>query len=235
MMVPLLTLLLALGSAPCPDPVACTPDITAEMDEGDGLINLGRVTNDLYRSGQPIKRSGVDGYRKLQQMGIRTVINLRTLPGTELQAITELNSNTADPSRRIYFLHLPVNPFSSDLGYLNGRLETILKAIEQAPKPVLVHCRYGQDRTGFIVAVYQMLHCGFTLDKALHAMELCHYKPHFGARHFMNFLEWWEKYRLPFLLRERRGADAPPAGTPGAPELSVPTPTAPPPPSGARP
>lgn len=226
MLSPLMALLLALGAVPCPEPAACTPDITAEMDEGNGLINLGRVSEELYRSGQPIKRSGVNGYRTLQQMGIRTVISLRTLPGTELQIITELNAKTADPSKRIYFLHLPINPFSTDLSYLNGRLETILKAMERAPKPVLVHCRYGQDRTGFVVAVYQMLHCGFSLDKALKAMELCHYKPHLGARHFMNFLDWWAKYRLPVLLRERPGAAAPPAGTPDSPEPSVPAPPA---------
>jgi len=234
MLSPLLTLLLTLGSAPCAEPAACTPDITADLDEGNGLINLGRVSDDLYRSGQPIRRSGVDGYRTLQQMGIRTVINLRTFPGTELQAITELNSKTADPSKRIYFLHLPINPFSSDLTYLNVRLETIMKAIEQAPKPILIHCRYGQDRTGFIIATYQMLHCGFTLGKTVQAMELCHYKPHFGARHFMNFLEWWAKYRLPVLLRERQPKGAPPAGTPDAPEPSAPTPSAPPPPPASR-
>lgn len=234
MLSPLLALLLAAGQVSCPEPVACTPDITAELDEGDGLINLGQVSGELYRSGQPIKRSGVNGYRTLQQMGIRTVINLRTLPGTELQTITELNSETADPSRRIYFLHLPINPFSSDLAYLNNRLETIMKAIERAPKPVLVHCRYGQDRTGFVVAVYQMLHCGFSLEKAVHAMELCHYKPHFGARHFMTFLEWWAKYRLPVLLRERPGAAAPPAGIPDSPGPSAPTPSAPPPPPTVR-
>jgi protein tyrosine phosphatase (PTP) superfamily phosphohydrolase (DUF442 family) len=234
MLSPLLALLLA-AVPPCLEPAACTPDITAEMDEGDGLINLGKVSDDLYRSGQPIKRSGVDGYRTLQRMGIRTVINLRTLPGTELTVIAELNARTADPSRRIYFLHLPINPFSTDVAYLNARLETILKAIEQAPKPVLVHCRYGQDRTGFVVAVYQMLHCGFSLEKALRAMELCHYKPHLGARHFRNFLEWWTKYRLPVLLRERGAAATPPDGTPGSPASSGPAPPTPPPGPAVRP
>jgi|GEM_PF-1714695 len=234
MLLPLLPLLLSLAAAPCLEPSACTPDITAEMDEGDGLINFGKVSDDLYRSGQPIKRSGVDGYRTLQRMGIRTVISLRTLPGMEFQTILDLNSKTPDPSKRIYFLHLPINPFSTDLAYLNGRLETILKAIERAPKPVLIHCRYGQDRTGFVVAVVQMLHCGFTLEKALQAMALCHYKPHLGARHFMNFLEWWTKYRLPVLLRERHEAGPGPAGTPDPHGLSAPAPPAPPPFPGGR-
>jgi protein tyrosine/serine phosphatase len=194
-----LLLLMPQPSVLCAEPVPCTADITAEMDEGDGLINFGRVSEELWRSGQPIKKGQADGYRRLQQLGVKTIIDLRTLNGMEFQNIADLNRGTPEISRRIYYIHLPINPFSTDVDYLNQRLETIMKAIRNSPKPVLVHCRYGQDRTGFVVAVYQMLYCGFTYEKALKSMELCHYRPHLGAKHFTKFLDWWVRFRLPVL------------------------------------
>ena len=202
-----LWLLLFLTPQPpvqCAEPVPCTADITADMDEGDGLINFGRVSEDLWRSGQPIKKGHVDGYRRLQQLGVKTIIDLRTYSGTEFQNIATLNRETSESSKRIYFIHLPINPYSTDVEYLNKRIETVMQAIRNSPKPVLVHCRYGQDRTGFVVAVYQMLYCGFTYEQALKSMELCHYRPHLGAKHFTKFLDWWTRYRLPILKEKEK-------------------------------
>lgn len=33
--------------------------------------------------------------------------------------------------------------------------------------PVLVHCRHGHERTGFIIAVYRMRYCGWNIDQAV--------------------------------------------------------------------
>jgi len=192
-----LGLLLSVTPVQCAEPVPCTADFTEDMDEGDGLINFGRVSEELWRAGKPIKKGQADGFRRLQQLGAKTIIDLRTFSGMEFQDITELNNRTVPSAKRIYYIHLPINPFSADIDYLNQRIETIMKAIRNSPKPVLVHCRYGQDRTGFVVAVYQMLYCGFTYEQALKSMELCHYRPHLGAKHFTKFLDWWVRYRLP--------------------------------------
>ena len=197
-----LSLLLSVPPLRCADPAPCTADFTAEMDEGDGLINFGKVSDELYRSGQPVHNREVDGYKRLQQLGIRTVIDLRTFSGMEPEIIRELNVLTPQLSKRIYYLHLSIDPFSSDVDYLNGRIDTLLTAIRNSPKPVLVHCKYGQERTAFVVALYQMVACGFTYDQALKNMELCHYRPYLGGRHFTKFLEWWVRYRLPE-LREK--------------------------------
>ena len=41
----------------------------------EGVINLYRISDELYRSGQP----DAEGFTELEQMGIRTVLNLREL------------------------------------------------------------------------------------------------------------------------------------------------------------
>ena len=36
-------------------------------------------------------------------------------------------------------------------------IEAILKLLRNAPKPVLVHCWHGSDRTGIVVAAYRII------------------------------------------------------------------------------
>ena len=38
------------------------------------------------------------------------------------------------------------------------------------PKPVLIHCRHGSDRTGLIVALYRILYQNWTKEDALEEM-----------------------------------------------------------------
>ncbi len=61
-----------------------------------------------------------------------------------------------------------------------------LCAIENAEKPVLVHCLHGSDRTGGVVAAYRMID-GWTKEKALEEFQL----KHFGcnSKWFPNILE----------------------------------------------
>lgn len=104
----------------------------------EGLPNLFQVSPELYRSAQPDET----GMRNAKAMGIKTVLSLRTEKddpklsrGTGLHleqvGITTWNIHDAD-------------------------LVTALKIIHTAPKPVLVHCRHGADRTGLVMALYRM-------------------------------------------------------------------------------
>ena len=71
---------------------------------------------------------------------------------------------------QIYFTGIP-----------QAALEYILTLIEQSPKPLLVHCEHGEDRTGLVIAAYRVRHCGWAKDAAIE--EALKY----GYRKWLNF------------------------------------------------
>jgi tyrosine-protein phosphatase SIW14 len=103
------------------------------------LGNLFQVAPDLYRAEQPGKSAVAD----LKALGIKTFMNLREYHADSdhfAQAgFTLLRHSMAAGSVRAEDLII------------------VLRQIHQAPKPVLVHCWHGSDRTGFVVAGYRLV------------------------------------------------------------------------------
>jgi tyrosine-protein phosphatase SIW14 len=65
-------------------------------------------------------------------------------------------------------------------GIIPAKLDGILTVIATAPKPVLLHCQHGQDRTGLIVACYRVKVSGWTKQAAwAEALK-------FGYRNWLN-------------------------------------------------
>jgi protein tyrosine/serine phosphatase len=139
---------LALGLALCAAP-GC-----ARVLYNFGEIAPGRI----YRSAQP---SPLFLRWLTQNHGIRTLINLRgETPGFEshyaarhgLRLISFDLSATAPPSQAdvARFLQVVSDPEN---------------------QPVLVHCRAGVDRTGYMLALYRIEREGWTAERALHEMN----------------------------------------------------------------
>jgi protein tyrosine/serine phosphatase len=60
-------------------------------------------------------------------------------------------------------------------------LDTIVQTIVVLPKPVLLHCEHGEDRTGLAVAAYRVVVSGWTKDEAMdEALK-------FGYRNWLNY------------------------------------------------
>jgi len=55
--------------------------------------------------------------------------------------------------------------------HLDEHVANVLAIIQAAPKPVLVSCRAGVDRTGIIAAAYRVLVEGVSMEKAIADME----------------------------------------------------------------
>ncbi len=111
--------------------------------------NFHRVSKDLYRSGQP---DDEDGFSEVEDLGIRSVLNLR-----------EYHNDTDDA--RHTRLHLMAYPVAAGK-VTEADVENCLRLLQHAPKPVLVHCWHGSDRTGIIVAAYRIVYQGWSVEAA---------------------------------------------------------------------
>jgi protein tyrosine/serine phosphatase len=115
----------------------------------DGLYNLYKIDNDLYRAEQPdmVNMSTLENY------GIKTIINLRHIK----------NDNHESKNTKLDLIHVRINTWT--ISY--DEIVKSLKAINKAKKPVLIHCLHGSDRTGCIVAAYRMANNEWTKDDAI--------------------------------------------------------------------
>lgn len=113
------------------------------------LRNFFRVNDNLYRGAQPAAK----GMAELKALGIKSVINLRSLHSDkdeigDLGLIEHrIKSGAGDPEdgEIVRFLQLAVDP---------------------ANQPVFVHCAYGSDRTGLMIAMYRIAVEGWSNEAA---------------------------------------------------------------------
>ncbi|MDO5470941.1 MAG: tyrosine-protein phosphatase [Akkermansia sp.] len=139
---------LPFGCAVAQQPADPAPPLPAEQLTLEGVENLHRVSSTLYRSGQPTPA----GFTNLQTLGVRSVLNLR-----------EYHKDTR--KARHTNLHLMAYPVAA--GEVTAAdVENCLKLIADAPKPVLVHCWHGSDRTGIIVAAWRIIYENCSVEDA---------------------------------------------------------------------
>ncbi|SIQ63660.1 dual specificity protein phosphatase family protein [Maribacter ulvicola] len=115
----------------------------------DNFHNLYKLNDSLYRSEQPSKK----GMRELQAMGIQSIVNLRR-QATDEKKIKGLHINLE---------RIPLKASTIDF----DDVFNALNSIQQAKKPVLVHCWHGSDRTGVIVAASRMVFDNWSKEKAI--------------------------------------------------------------------
>ena len=119
------------------------------------LPNLHLVNMTIFRGAQPQP----EGIKKLVEMRIRTIINLR---GTNDSGFNE--GKTAKDLGLKYF-HYPLPSLNRpNLGEINQILATMR---DPANTPVFVHCKNGDDHTGTIIACYRIAYEGWTDDQAI--------------------------------------------------------------------
>jgi len=119
----------------------------------EGVPNLHKVSDTLYRSAQP----SAEGMKKLKAMGIETVVNLRS-SHSDRDEIAEtglayehiyMKAWHPEEEEAVRFLQIVTNPKRS---------------------PVLVHCQHGADRTGTMCALYRVVVQGWSKEEALKEM-----------------------------------------------------------------
>ena len=136
----------------------------------EGVPNLHKVSDALYRSAQPTAA----GMQRIKGLGIKTIINLRSFHsdrdeiGQTGLASEHLYMKAWHPEREdaVKFLRIVTDTNST---------------------PVLVHCQHGADRTGALCAIYRIVVQKWTKEEALREMTAGGYGFH---EIWSNLPEW---------------------------------------------
>jgi protein tyrosine/serine phosphatase len=134
-----------------------------------GVPNLHKVTDNIYRGAQPTR----EGLKNLESLGIRTIINLRSLHGDDVGG-TSLRE-----------LRIPMQAWDPEIDEV---VRVMRLLTNESGGPYLIHCQQGADRTGMIIAVYRMAVQGWRRDAAIEEMTEGGYGFHTVWKEIPKFL-----------------------------------------------
>ena len=117
-------------------------DFGVVPEAAEPLPNFHQVAEGIYRSAEP----KAEGFKRLAQMGIKTILDLKLhVDDDDLESAAALGMKIES---------VPMNGLLSPSFAQLDRALAVLQ--DPAKKPVLIHCRYGRDRTGVTVAAYRV-------------------------------------------------------------------------------
>lgn len=123
--------------------------LVPEKVESKYLKNLYRLNKDIYRSDQPNKSA----FKALETFGLKSVLAFRS---------SHVDKKLAKGlDFELHFMAMKADKITQK------QVLKALKIIKEAPKPILVHCYHGSDRTGAIIASYRVVVEDWTKEEAI--------------------------------------------------------------------
>jgi protein-tyrosine phosphatase len=116
------------------------PDADSDVEPLEALGNFRTVEKGFYRSAQPNK----EGYVLLRNLGVKTILTLKDDAKTERRRAAAVG---------IEVEQVAMSGFAAPTF---EQMDRALRVLTTAPRPLLVHCEHGKDRTGFVVASYRV-------------------------------------------------------------------------------
>jgi tyrosine-protein phosphatase SIW14 len=135
----------------------------AQTEKERGVPNFGRVTDNLYRGGQPTS----EGFNALHAMGVGIVVDFREKPtdmATERRQVESLGMKSVDI------------PWSANHEPSSDQIVEFLDLVRANPETkIYVHCRRGADRTGVMIAAFRIAVEHKSVADAVSEMHRYHY------------------------------------------------------------
>ncbi len=123
-----------------------------------GVPRAGKISEVLFRGAQPSPQ----GLVELKKLGVTTIVDLRGNRGPVASERRQAES------LGMRFIDIPVLGWSAPT---NAQVAQFLKLFKDDPQQkVFVHCYYGEDRSGVMVAAYRIAQQNWTADQALAEM-----------------------------------------------------------------
>jgi protein tyrosine phosphatase (PTP) superfamily phosphohydrolase (DUF442 family) len=119
-----------------------TPDADSDIEPLEALGNFHEVAPGLYRSAQPSR----EGYKQLKALGVKTLLSLKDNGAREREEAG---------AEGLAVENVPMGGFSQPSFEQVDQALAIIA--DPAKRPLLVHCQYGKDRTGFVLASYRVI------------------------------------------------------------------------------
>ena len=139
----------------------------------NGLVNFGQVNDSLYRGAQPDALA----MKQLKDLGVKSIINLRMT--NELWNAESALATTFSMA----YTNIPLDNLAAPT---DAQVANVLAAIENMPKPVFMHCQFGCDRTGTLIACYRIRHDHWPNSKALNEAKVYGFSPfELGMRQYI--------------------------------------------------
>jgi len=142
----------------------------------EGLPNFQKVNNNVYRGAQPSD----DGLKKLADMGVKTILDLRRPSEHDTEAEARLVQSLG-----MRYVNVPMD------GIVAPTDEQIFKTLSllSSPSagPVFIHCKRGADRTGTVMACYRMTYDNWDTKRAVkEAKSLGMSWTQIGMKYYLN-------------------------------------------------
>jgi protein tyrosine/serine phosphatase len=142
------------------------------------------IPGSVYRSAQPL---GEDIHRWTAKYGLKSVVNLRG--GESDERVQGEVAAVAELKLDYYDIHLSNTKLPSA-----DQLRELARVLETAPRPMLIHCKAGADRTSVAAVMARMALAGDDYQTA--SRQRSFYYLHFDADpdHVAGCLDQYEAY-----------------------------------------
>lgn len=133
------------------------------------------IAGEFYRSAQP---SAKQLQKYVVEHGIKTVINLRGASDSSKWYRDEIAT-----AKALGLRHIDFRMSSSDI-VTSEVADRLIEIMKTAPKPILIHCKAGADRSGIVSAIYSRSIAGWNEENA--ERQLSVYFGHIGIPHLSS-------------------------------------------------